>query len=130
MRLPAPHCAVPLPLWLAGWPHPCHCRPARRYECIAAEALAASGARYDAVIASEVIEHVKRPDAFVQTLASLLQPAGARQPPPQQQQQAATAAAAAPLIISTINRTPASFALAVVAAEYVLRIVPQGTHSW
>lgn len=78
-----------------------------------AEALADRGEMFDVVVASEVIEHVKRPDEFVATLTRLMRPE-----------------ARTPLIISTINRTPAAFALAVVAAEYVLHIVPKGTHHW
>ncbi len=66
---------------------------------------------YDVVIASEVIEHVKHPSAFMSTLASLMAPDGQ-------------------LVVSTLNRTLRSYALAVAAAEYVLGLVPQGTHAW
>lgn len=69
------------------------------------------GETFDAVVASEVIEHVERPDAFVGVLAQLAQPGGA-------------------LVVSTISRTAESLLLAKVAAEYVLRMVPPGTHDW
>lgn len=61
---------------------------------------------YDLVLASEVLEHVNQPDAFVATLAKLATPGGT-------------------VIISTLNRTPASFALGIVGAEYIARIVPR-----
>uniref|UniRef100_A0A6S8HAY4 Ubiquinone biosynthesis O-methyltransferase, mitochondrial n=1 Tax=Dunaliella tertiolecta TaxID=3047 RepID=A0A6S8HAY4_DUNTE len=66
---------------------------------------------YNLVLASEVLEHVKRPDRFCGTLAKLAAPGGT-------------------VIISTLNRTPASFALGIVGAEYITRVVPRGTHQW
>lgn len=82
------------------------------YLAAPAEALAASEAgAFDAVVASEVIEHVRAPGAFLATLAALTKPRGA-------------------VVISTLNRTPASYALAIVGAEYVTRVVPPGTHDW
>lgn len=81
------------------------------YCATSAEALLASGAQYDAVVASEVIEHVQEPAAFVSVLTRLTRPGGA-------------------LVLSTINRTAESLLLAKVAAEYVLRMVPVGTHDW
>jgi 2-polyprenyl-6-hydroxyphenyl methylase/3-demethylubiquinone-9 3-methyltransferase len=78
------------------------------YQNIAAESL---NKKFDAVLALEIIEHVDNPDAFVRTLAKLLKPEGI-------------------IIFSTLNRTPKSFALGIVAAEYVMRIVPRGTHRW
>ena len=63
------------------------------------------------MIASEVVEHVKALPAFFASLAALTRPGGA-------------------VLVSTLNRTPRSYALAVVAAEYVLRWVPPGTHDW
>jgi len=59
----------------------------------------------------EVIEHVPDPASLVKTVASLVRPGGL-------------------LVMSTINRTPKSYALAIVAAEYILRWVPAGTHQW
>jgi len=79
------------------------------YQHCSAESLAATGRKYDLVYASEVIEHVADPDSFVQAIATLLKPSGA-------------------VVITTINRTLAAAALAKFAAEYILRIVPAGTH--
>lgn len=81
------------------------------YRAGAAEDLAAEGAVFDAVVASEVIEHVSDRPAFVDALASLVRPSGV-------------------LVITTINRTARSRAQAIVAAEYILRWVPRGTHDW
>jgi 2-polyprenyl-6-hydroxyphenyl methylase / 3-demethylubiquinone-9 3-methyltransferase len=81
------------------------------YQARAAEDLLAEGRSFDAVIASEVIEHVNDPSAFVHTLAGLTRPGGL-------------------VLISTLNRTAKSFALAIVGAERVLRWVPVGTHDW
>lgn len=66
---------------------------------------------FDIVLALEIIEHVPDPAAFVATCARLLKPGGLA-------------------VFSTLNRTPKSFALGIVAAEYILRWVPRGTHSW
>ncbi|MDX2259018.1 MAG: bifunctional 2-polyprenyl-6-hydroxyphenol methylase/3-demethylubiquinol 3-O-methyltransferase UbiG [Hyphomicrobiaceae bacterium] len=81
------------------------------YRATTAEALAASGATFDAVVAMEVIEHVPDPAAFIAALAAVTRPGGL-------------------VAVSTINRTAASFALAIVGAEYVLRWLPRGTHQW
>lgn len=81
------------------------------YLCAAAEDLVAEGRRFDAVVASEVIEHVADRNAFADALAELVRPGGV-------------------LVLTTINRTPRSYAAAIVGAEYVLRWVPRGTHDW
>jgi 2-polyprenyl-6-hydroxyphenyl methylase/3-demethylubiquinone-9 3-methyltransferase len=81
------------------------------YRCTTAEALAATGERFDAVTSMEVIEHVADLPAFVAALAELTRPGGA-------------------LVLSTLNRTARSLALAKFGAEYVLRWVPPGTHDW
>lgn len=81
------------------------------YRAATAEQLRAEGARFDAVIASEVVEHVADPAAFVRTLAELARPGGL-------------------VLLSTLNRTLKSFALAIVGAEVVLRWIPVGTHDW
>lgn len=67
--------------------------------------------KYDVVLALEIIEHVENPELFVKNCAALVKPGGM-------------------MIFSTLNRTAKSFALGIVAAEYILRWVPQGTHSW
>lgn len=81
------------------------------YRCAAPELLVREGARFEAVVTMEVIEHVAHMDAFLAAVSSLLQPGGA-------------------LVLATINRTLKSLALAKVAAEYVLGWVPPGTHDW
>ena len=75
------------------------------------EALAAEGARFDAVVALEVIEHVEDRPAFLGALAALVKPGGQ-------------------VFLSTLNRTPRSFLMAKLGAEYVLRKLPVGTHDW
>lgn len=81
------------------------------YKAVTAEQVADTGAAFDLVTCLEVIEHVPDPKQFVSTIGSLVRPGGM-------------------LIMSTINRTPKAFALAIVGAEYVLRWVPAGTHQW
>jgi 2-polyprenyl-6-hydroxyphenyl methylase / 3-demethylubiquinone-9 3-methyltransferase len=81
------------------------------YETATAEALVQRGQTFDAVLLLEVVEHVADMPAFVATVAELVRPGGL-------------------LIASTISRTLKSYALAIVAAEYVLRWVPAGTHHW
>ncbi|MEP9354008.1 bifunctional 2-polyprenyl-6-hydroxyphenol methylase/3-demethylubiquinol 3-O-methyltransferase UbiG [Xanthobacter sp. KR7-65] len=81
------------------------------YEAVAAEALADRGARFDVVVALEVVEHVADVGLFVRTASELVAEGGV-------------------LVLSTLNRTPKSFALAIVGAEYVLRWLPRGTHHW
>ena len=67
--------------------------------------------KYDVILALEIIEHVNDIPLFIKQCIARLKPNGL-------------------LIMSTINRTPKSFALGIVAAEYILRWVPRGTHSW
>jgi len=81
------------------------------YRATTAESLAASGERFDVVLAMEVIEHVADVNLFVKSCADLLAPGGV-------------------LFLATLNRTPKSFAMAIVGAEYVLRWLPRGTHNW
>jgi 2-polyprenyl-6-hydroxyphenyl methylase/3-demethylubiquinone-9 3-methyltransferase len=81
------------------------------YRAGVAEDLVAEGLRFPVVTALEVVEHVPDPTEFVATLADLLEPGGL-------------------LILSTLNRTPQSFLAAKVAAEYLLRWLPVGTHDW
>lgn len=67
--------------------------------------------KFDVVLALEIIEHVTNPADFVQSISALCKPAGL-------------------VIFSTLNRTAKSYALGIVAAEYLLRWVPAGTHQW
>ena len=81
------------------------------YRAMTAEALAAEGRRFDAVIAFEIVEHVADFESFLDALVRLAKPG-------------------APIVMSTLNRTLRSLALGIVMAEYVLGLVPRGTHSW
>jgi len=81
------------------------------YRVTTAEALADAGGRFDIVLAMEVVEHVADVKLFVSRCAEMVKPGGL-------------------MIAATINRTLKSFALAIVGAEYVLRWLPRGTHSW
>jgi 2-polyprenyl-6-hydroxyphenyl methylase/3-demethylubiquinone-9 3-methyltransferase len=77
----------------------------------AQQLAAAAPAAFDIVTCMEMLEHVPRPAATVAALARLVRPQGA-------------------LFISTINRNLKSFLLAIVAAEYLLRLIPRGTHEY
>jgi 2-polyprenyl-6-hydroxyphenyl methylase/3-demethylubiquinone-9 3-methyltransferase len=81
------------------------------YRATTVEALAETGAVFDIVIASEVVEHVADLNFFVGQCAAVVKPGGL-------------------MIVTTINRTLKSFALVIVGAEYVLRWLPVGTHRW
>jgi 2-polyprenyl-6-hydroxyphenyl methylase/3-demethylubiquinone-9 3-methyltransferase len=82
------------------------------YRLVSAEALAAEmpGA-FDVVTCMEMLEHVPEPASVVKACASLLKPGGWA-------------------VFSTINRNPKSFLFAIVGAEYVLRLLPRGTHEY
>ncbi len=84
---------------------------ARAAETRSAEIGAGNGAGFDLVLNMEVVEHVADVAAFLQASAALVAPGGA-------------------MALATLNRTPKSFALAIVGAEYVLRWLPRGTHDW
>ena len=82
------------------------------YRLSSAEELAgAEPAGFDVVTCMEMLEHVPEPAAMTATLAQLLRPGGA-------------------LFVSTINRTLGSFLLAIVGAEYLLNLIPRGTHEY
>jgi 2-polyprenyl-6-hydroxyphenyl methylase / 3-demethylubiquinone-9 3-methyltransferase len=81
------------------------------YRATTAEALVDEGAQFDVVLALEIVEHVADVEAFVACVCKLVRPGGL-------------------IIMSTLNRTVKSYALAIVGAEYVLRWLPIGTHTW
>ncbi|MBO9715679.1 MAG: bifunctional 2-polyprenyl-6-hydroxyphenol methylase/3-demethylubiquinol 3-O-methyltransferase UbiG [Pseudoxanthomonas sp.] len=82
------------------------------YQVKAVEALAAERpGSFDAITCMEMLEHVPDPAAIVAACATLLRPGGR-------------------LFLSTLNRTPAAFALAIVGAEYIARLLPKGTHRY
>jgi 2-polyprenyl-6-hydroxyphenyl methylase / 3-demethylubiquinone-9 3-methyltransferase len=76
-----------------------------------AEALAASGAQFDIVLALEIVEHVADVDLFLRSCGRMVKPGGL-------------------LFLSTLNRTAKAWALAIAGAEYVLGWLPRGTHDW
>jgi 2-polyprenyl-6-hydroxyphenyl methylase/3-demethylubiquinone-9 3-methyltransferase len=83
-----------------------------RYEKIAAEDLAVrEPARYDVVTCMEMLEHVPDPASIVRACADLVKPGGH-------------------VFFSTINRNPKSYLFAVIGAEYLLRMLPRGTHDY
>jgi 2-polyprenyl-6-hydroxyphenyl methylase/3-demethylubiquinone-9 3-methyltransferase len=83
-----------------------------QYRQTSAEQLASEAAgRYDVVTCMEMLEHVPDPASVVSACARLARPGGH-------------------VFFSTINRNPKSFALAIVGAEYVLNLLPRGTHEY
>lgn len=81
------------------------------YRAVTAESLAADGETFDIVLNMEVVEHVSDVDFFLKTCASMVRPGGL-------------------MVIATINRTLKARALAIFAAENVLRWLPRGTHQY
>jgi 2-polyprenyl-6-hydroxyphenyl methylase/3-demethylubiquinone-9 3-methyltransferase len=81
------------------------------YRCTSIENLSASGETFDAVLAMEVVEHVRDVAGFLRDAAAVVRPGGL-------------------IVGATLNRTLKSYALAIVGAEYLLRWVPRGTHNW
>ncbi len=75
------------------------------------EELVAAGDQFDLVCALEVIEHVADMERFAASCCRVVRPGGL-------------------LIMSTLNRTKRSFALAIIGAEFILRWLPVGTHQW
>ena len=81
------------------------------YRNTVAESIVAAGEGFDTVLALEVIEHVADPSEFFSAVGTLVRPGGF-------------------FIGATLNRTPRSFVLAIVGAEYIFRWLPPGTHDW
>jgi 2-polyprenyl-6-hydroxyphenyl methylase/3-demethylubiquinone-9 3-methyltransferase len=75
------------------------------------ELAEAEAASFDVVCCMEMIEHVPDPLAIVRDLSAMLKPGGQ-------------------LFLSTLNRTPAAFGAAIVGAEYLMRLLPRGTHHY
>ena len=76
-----------------------------------AELAEAEPEAFDAVCCMELIEHVPDPAALVHDLAAMLKPGGR-------------------VFLSTLNRTPAAFGAAILGAEYLMRLLPRGTHHY
>lgn len=82
------------------------------YRLVSVEALASqSPASFDVVTCMEMLEHVPDPGSVLRACARLLKPGGK-------------------LFVSTLNRTPLAFAVAIVGAEYVAGLLPKGTHNY
>ena len=82
------------------------------YECIAAEDLAVrEPGGFDVVTCMEMLEHVPDPASTVRACAALVKPGGR-------------------VFFSTINRNPKAYLFAIIGAEYVLRLLPRGTHDY
>jgi len=83
-----------------------------QYRSVAAEALAAEQpGQFDVVTCMEMLEHVPDPSSIVRACATLVKPGGW-------------------VFFSTLNRNPKSFLFAIVGAEYVLKLLPRGTHEY
>jgi 2-polyprenyl-6-hydroxyphenyl methylase/3-demethylubiquinone-9 3-methyltransferase len=86
--------------------------PSVQYQEVSVEALAAEQpGSFDAVTCMEMLEHVPDPGSVVRACATLVKPGGW-------------------VFFSTINRNPKAFVLAIVGAEYVLNLLPRGTHEY
>jgi 2-polyprenyl-6-hydroxyphenyl methylase/3-demethylubiquinone-9 3-methyltransferase len=82
------------------------------YRNVAVEELAREQpGSFDAITCMEMLEHVPDPESVIVACATLLKPGGN-------------------LFLSTLNRTPKAFALAILGAEYALRLLPRGTHEY
>jgi 2-polyprenyl-6-hydroxyphenyl methylase / 3-demethylubiquinone-9 3-methyltransferase len=82
------------------------------YRVVAAESVAAAEpANFDIVTCMEMLEHVPRPEQMIGTLATLVRPGGS-------------------IFVSTLNRNLKSFLMAIVGAEYLLKLIPRGTHEY
>ncbi|RAO75365.1 bifunctional 2-polyprenyl-6-hydroxyphenol methylase/3-demethylubiquinol 3-O-methyltransferase UbiG [Dyella jiangningensis] len=76
-----------------------------------AELASSEPESFDAVCCMELIEHVPDPEALVNDLARMVKPGGV-------------------VVMSTLNRTPAAFGAAILGAEYLMRMLPRGTHHY
>jgi 2-polyprenyl-6-hydroxyphenyl methylase/3-demethylubiquinone-9 3-methyltransferase len=82
------------------------------YQCIAAEDFAAQhGGEFDVVTCMEMLEHVPDPGSVIRACAQMVKPGGW-------------------VFLSTLNRNPKSYLFAIIGAEYVLNMLPRGTHDW
>jgi 2-polyprenyl-6-hydroxyphenyl methylase/3-demethylubiquinone-9 3-methyltransferase len=82
------------------------------YRNISAEDIALEQPQtFDVVTCMEMLEHVPDPGSIVRACSTLVKPGGW-------------------VFFSTLNRNPKSFLFAIVGAEYILRLLPRGTHSW
>ena len=91
--------------------HAVESRLAIDYRAESAEAMAATGQKFDVVLSLEVVEHVSDVELFIGACGKMVKPRGL-------------------MVASTVNRTPQAFLLLIVAAEYVLRWIPRGTHHY
>jgi 2-polyprenyl-6-hydroxyphenyl methylase / 3-demethylubiquinone-9 3-methyltransferase len=92
--------------------HALEAKIAVQYRAVAAEELARElPAAFDLVTCMEMLEHVPDPAASLAALAALVRPGG-------------------DVIVSTLNRNPKAFAIAIVGAEYIARVLPRGTHEY
>lgn len=80
-------------------------------QCTAEELSEAEAGQYDVVTCLEMLEHVPDPSQVIRSCAELVPPGGH-------------------VFFSTINRNPKSFMFAIVGAEYVLKLLPSGTHEY
>lgn len=81
------------------------------YEHVTAEELVERGEKFDCVVALEIVEHVSDPKVFIDLVISLVKPGGC-------------------LFVSTMSRSAMSLLQTIVAAEYILRLIPPGTHEF
>lgn len=81
------------------------------YHNITAEEASRDHKKYDVVLALEIIEHVEDPEFFVKSVLGCVKENGIA-------------------IFSTLNRTAKSYLFAIIGAEYIMRILPRGTHDW
>jgi 2-polyprenyl-6-hydroxyphenyl methylase / 3-demethylubiquinone-9 3-methyltransferase len=91
--------------------HALEAQLAVEYRAIGAEELAAASPSFDLVTCMEMLEHVPDPAATLAALATLVKPGGS-------------------VIVSTLNRKPMAFAVAILGAEYLARMLPRGTHEY